>query len=403
MVLKVLYVHTHGAFGGASRSLYEVIRAFPAGEVEPVFISPRGNVQGFFSQLGEVIETLGVSQFDNTQYSHYRGLRWFVLLREICYLPSTLFAMLRARAHWKQINLVHVNEITGLLPWLLARWWFNVPVIVHVRSVARTDRSLRTRWINRMLRKNVDAVIAIDETVRRSLPTDLPIEVIHNAFSVESINASDLAFERKLAFRPESFKVGFVGNLLRVKGIHDLIEAARLTRDRGLDVEFIIVGAEAGSSRQLSARILNRLGIGQNVGAEVEKLIDLYGLRDRIHMVGFTESVALAYRHMHVLCFPSHFDAPGRPIFEAAFLKVPSIVAIRYPTADTLVDGETGIAIPLRDPEALTEAITRLANDRALTARMGQAAYRMAIGNFTAATNALKLLDVYKRVTGPIQ
>ena len=40
-------------------------------------------------------------------------------------------------------------------------------------------------------------------------------------------------------------------------------------------------------------------------------------------------NIAQAYARMDVICFPSHYDAPGRPIFEAAFLKVPSIAAVR--------------------------------------------------------------------------
>ncbi|HEY0233840.1 MAG TPA: glycosyltransferase family 1 protein, partial [Afipia sp.] len=85
--MKVLYIHMAGAFGGASRSLYEAVRSFPAGAVTPVFVAPRGSVLDFFSRLGEVIVARGISQFDNTRYGHYRGLRWLILLREMAYLP----------------------------------------------------------------------------------------------------------------------------------------------------------------------------------------------------------------------------------------------------------------------------------------------------------------------------
>ena len=75
---------------------------------------------------------------------------------------------------------------------------------------------------------------------------------------------------------------------------------------------------------------------------------------------------------MDVLCFPSHYDAPGRPIFEAAFFGVPSIVAVRNPRPDTLVDGETGLAIRPHDADELAEAITRLATHRADAAEWAQ-------------------------------
>jgi glycosyltransferase involved in cell wall biosynthesis len=378
-----------------------VVRALPAGEVEPLFIAPRGSVHGFLSRLGEAIEARGISQFDNTRYGYYRGLRWLVAIRELAFVPSTIVALLRAYRRWKTVDLIHVNEITGVLPWLIAGRLFNAPVVVHVRSVVRNDTgSFRTRWINRLLRNKANAVIAIDETVRASLPQELPVDVIHNAFSLDSADIADSSFAHKLRLKPRSFKVGFVGNLLRVKGIFELIEAARLTRDQGLNVEFIIVGADAGRSDTLKSRILNELRLGQDVGTEVRAKVDLFRLGDRVHMVGFMANIAQAYACMDVLCFPSYYDAPGRPIFEAAFLKVPSIAAVRKPMPDTLVDRVTGLAIPPHDAEALAKAITTVATDRALAVRMGAAAHQMAISNFQAEQNAAKLLKVYKRVTG---
>src|SRR5690606_26038316 len=118
--------------------------------------------------------------------------------------------------------------------WLIARRLFKVPVIVHVRSVANDDASLRTRFVSRLFRRKAEAVIAIDETVKESLPADLNVDVIHNSFSQKpSATEGDLFANH--ALRVSSFKVGFVGNLLRVKGIHELVEAAQIVRDAGLD------------------------------------------------------------------------------------------------------------------------------------------------------------------------
>jgi glycosyltransferase involved in cell wall biosynthesis len=392
-------LHMTGAFGGSSRSLVEVIRAFPEGTVEARFVAPRGSASGFFRELGDVIEARDLSRFDNTRYSYYRGVRWLVLARELALVPATIISLRQAKRRWGAVDLIHVNEFTGLLPWWLARLGFDAPVVVHVRSVARDDRgSLRTRLVNWMLRNKADAVIAIDETVRASLPADLSVDVIHNAFLPKSPMEQDKVLDSELLVRAGSFKVGFVGNLLRVKGIHELIEAARITRDQGLDIEFVIVGDDAHSSRGLKARFLKMLGLGQNMRAEVEVAIDTHGLRDRVHLLGFTADISRLYRRMDVLCFPSHFDAPGRPIFEAAFLKVPSIVAVNNPKPDTLIDGISGIAIAPRDASQIAAAIARLANDRALAKKMGEAAYTLATENFSVTRNSEALLQVYHRV-----
>jgi glycosyltransferase involved in cell wall biosynthesis len=397
--MRILYIHMTGAFAGGCRSLYEAVRALPSGEVQSFFVSPRGSVHDFFARIGEVIDSWGMSQFDHTRYNYYRGLRWLVLLRELAFLPSTLLVLRRAHRRWKSIDLIHVNEITGVLPWLIARRLFKVPVVVHVRSVVYNDASsLRTRWINSLLRDKAAAVIAIDETVRGSLPQSLAVDVIHNSFSLPAPKDMDRGFADRLNLKPGSFKVGFVGNLLRVKGIFELIESARLIREQGVDAEFIIVGSDAGRSDTLWSRLLNRLKLGQDVGSEVRAKIAEYGLEDRVHMAGFTADVAQAYTCMNVLCFPSHYDAPGRPIFEAAFLKIPSIVAVRKPMPDTLVDGVTGLAVPPRDAIALAQAIASLAADSGRAAKMGAAAHELAVSNFLPERNSMKLLALYKRV-----
>ena len=400
--LRVLYLHFFGPFGGASRSLFEAIRSFPPGAVLPTFVTQRGTVRDFFSPLGEVIEAAGLTQIDNTRYSYYRGVRWLVLLRELAYLPSTVLALVRAKRRWKEVDVIHVNEASGLITLWLARRWFDVPAVVHVRSVLRVaPNSWRTRWGNWMLRCQVQAVVAIDENVRASLPPDLRVEVIHNGFTPKLVETSDEAIEDKLAkLRPESFKVGFVGNLLLVKGVRELVEAARLTRDQGLDVEFIVVGDDVRSARGVTAVLLRALGLQQNARADIEAALDQHSLRERFHFVGFTQDIARVYQYMDVLAFPSHYDAPGRPIFEAAFFGVPSIVAVRDAKPDTLIDNETGLAIAPRSAEQLARAIARMALDCDATARMGEAARQMAERNFNAQHNAAELLRVYHRVTG---
>lgn len=395
--LRVLYLHMIGAFGGASRSLYEAVRAMPPGAVEPLFVAPRGTVQPFFAQLGEVEEAWGMSQVDNTRYSHYRGLRWLVALRELAYLPATVLALRRARRRWGEVDLIHLNEFTGLVPLWLARRWFGAPAVVHVRSVARQDpRSLRTRWVDGMLRRHAAAVVAIDENVRASLPADLPVEVIHNGFAPAAGQRDERLAEKLAKLRPESFKVGFVGNMLVVKGIFEFVEAARILKEQGIDAEYVIVGDDVRPSRGLKSRVTRAIGVVQDVRDDIEALLDRYGLRDRFHVTGFTKDIRQAYDRMDVLCFPSHYDAPGRPIFEAAFSGVPAIAAVQEPKPDTLVDGVTGIAIPPRAAPTLAAAIARLAGDPELRQRMGAAARAMAERNFDVQKNAARLLQLYR-------
>ena len=387
-----------GAYGGASRSLIEVVRAFPHGEVEPLFVTPRGSAANEFRSItSEIIEVKGMSQFDNTRYSFYRGLRWLVLLRELYYLPFTIVGLLRARSRWGSVDLIHVNEFTGLFPWLLARILFSAPVVVHVRSLARGDINSRiTRWIDSLLRDKAESVVAIDQNVRASLPLSLPVTVIHNSFSV-GLDNEDVNLLRVINnLRKESFKVGFVGNLLRVKGLFELIEAAHFIDKEGVDVEYLIVGDEAHSRSGSYQWLLKKMGLSQDIKNEIFELISRYGLSDRIHFTGFTSDIQRAYAAIDVLCFPSHYDAPGRPIFEAAFLGIPSIVAVKEPCSDTLIDGKTGLAVLPKDSIGLSIAIKALEKNRDWCKQLGHSAQTLAQQNFNVHNNAKLLMEVYQ-------
>src|SRR4051812_27824649 len=100
-----------------------MISALPKGAVIPHLVTPRGTVAEVASRQGvAVIETGGIAQFDCTRFGHYHGLRWIIFLRELWYTPRTISAMLKAKFQWPDIDLIHVNELTILLPIVLANY-----------------------------------------------------------------------------------------------------------------------------------------------------------------------------------------------------------------------------------------------------------------------------------------
>jgi glycosyltransferase involved in cell wall biosynthesis len=373
----------------------------PEGSVDAYFVVARGTILPLYGELAtDIIATRGLTRLDNSRYSYYRGMRWLVLLRELFHLPLTILAILRAKSRWKKVDVIHANEVSEILPLMIAARVFNAPIVVHVRSLMRVDdRSLRSRWLSDRLRQDADAVIAIDENVRATLPADVEVDVIQNSFTAKRTPLPDPVILRKLdSLRPTSLKVAFVGNLHHSKGLFDLLSAAKLIHQAGRDVEFVIVGGVTMTDKGLNAWILAKAGLAQNVQAELSRRTEQEGLSDTFHLLGATTDIQCVYDRIDVLCFPSHYDAPGRPVFEAAFSAVPSIVSVDNPRPDTLVHGETGLAIPARNPEKLAEAILYFADHPEEVERMGANARNLAETNFVPATNAKKLLAVYTRV-----
>lgn len=400
--MNVMYIDGVGPFGGASRSLYEAVAALRCDGISPYFVAARGTALDIYSKVSiGVVDTRGLTRFDNTEYSRYRGVRWLVLLREIFHFPFTIIALLKAQHRWRgQIHLIHVNEVTEIIPGVIAKWLFKVPMVVHVRSPqSKNEHSWRTRAISWLLSHFADAVIAINETTRATLPACLLVDVIQNSFTAARGPDIDTAILSKLdGLRPQSLKVGFVGNLHVSKGIFDLLEAARLLHDQGCDVEVVVVGGHTRRGGGIKGWLLRLMGLAQDVHGDLVERIALYGLESSFHLLGPTHDIQCVYERLDVIAFASHFDAPGRPVFEAAFSGVPCIACVSDPKPDTMVHGETGLAIPAHDPLALAQAIRYFESNRGEVRRMGAQARQLAVDNFQPVLNARKLKQVYERV-----
>lgn len=392
-MLKILYLHPFSVFGGATKSLAELVAALPANSVSGIAIAPPGVAALSLEEAGlEVLPVRGVPQWDDTRWGHYRGVRWLILLREFAYWPSSLLA-LRKAAKYGPFDLIHCNEITALLVGIIAKRMLDAPLLVHVRSLQRGNAG---GWVSailsKLLRQHVDELVAIDEAVRRTLPAELPVKIIHNGLRVPSelpARESNLIAE---------FHVGIIGVLHRCKGLYELLEASRLLRDRGVPVRVLVVGENGRKLSGLYGWLLRKFDFARDVRSELEVFVVKHHLQNIVEFTGFIQDIRPIYGRLDAVCFPSHLDAPGRPVFEAALYGLPTIVAMREPTSDVIIDGETGICIIESTPLAIANAIQNLANDRARSRAMGLKARILATGRFDSKICAENMLSTYTRV-----
>lgn len=339
----------------------------------------------------------GLSQFDNTRYGYYRKVRWLILLRELFLLPFAFVGLWRLRH--EPFDLVHINEITLLPLGVLAKWLLRVPMVVHVRSLQRKPGSgMRTRWVNALLRRYADSVVAIDHTVAATLEADLPLSIIHNGLDV-----AGQSVEPTSVIKGEPVKVGFLGVLIPLKGVFELVEAVHILKLRGIYVECLIAGENARRLSGIKAWLLGKLGFARDVKTELEFLIRRDNLQEQVRLLGFVSDVRELYPQLDILCFPSYLDAAGRPVFEAAFYGIPSIVAIANPVQDAVLHEFTGLAIPEPKPVLIADALQRLIEDPVWRCQLGQQAKVWAEQTFSIDINASLMFDIYKRLVSSEQ
>lgn len=144
---------------------------------------------------------------------------------------------------------------------------------------------------------------------------------------------------RRLELPPGAEVIGFVGRLVRDKGIVELLEAWERISSQRAGARMVIVGEfEEGDPIPAVAR---------------HKLES----DPRVHMVGHLDDLAPAYLLMDVLVLPTAREGFGNVLAEAAAMERP-VVATRVPGCmDAVVDGTTGLLVTPGDWDALASAI----------------------------------------------
>ncbi|SFU86204.1 Glycosyltransferase involved in cell wall bisynthesis [Methylobacterium sp. 174MFSha1.1] len=175
-------------------------------------------------------------------------------------------------------------------------------------------------------------------------------------------------------------RIALTARMLWSKGIDTAVEAARLARAEGANLDLALHGAPDPSNRR----------------AIPEATLREWS-RDGIVWHGPTDDVAGALARAQVACLPSRGgEGLPRALLEAA-ASGRAILTTDVPGCRTLVrDGIEGLVVPPDDPEALAAAMVRLSADPALVARMGAAARaRIITGGFTEAAVTARLLRLY--------
>lgn len=392
----MLYIDGVGVYGGACRSLYENVKHLNHKHVDPYFIIQKGSVLKYYTSVSKnIISVLGISRFDNTEFSHYRGLRWLILLRELFFIPFTIYAFVRARVAWKNFDVIHINELTEVFPIILSKLFFSAPIVVHCRSLYNNDpKSLRNKLIKSIIKNNVSCLIAIDQNVYETIPKVVNTVIINNSFS--PISASK---DEHLNQSSNSLTVGYVGTLSKMKGIYELIDCYKLLKNEKLNIFLLVAGDIPKKYNAYSELILTKLGlINQNSLKDFNSLIKSLGIEDKVTFLGHVNEISTFYHKIDIVCFPSFLDAPGRPVIEAAYYGKPSIVTVKKPHNDTLINGVTGIAIPNNDPLVIKSTLIELHNNFKKMKLMGEAAKELYEKNFNVEKNSNKLLTLYNNV-----
>ena len=115
--------------------------------------------------------------------------------------------------------------------------------------------------------------------------------------------------------------------------------------------------------------------VGKMNSPDLDRQIAALPHPERVHRIGYrSDAPALAAASSVVALATTIPEGLPRSVLEAMCCGRPCVVTNIGGQAELVVDGETGLTVPVGDPAAIAAAIARLQRDPMLRARMGRAA-----------------------------
>jgi len=174
----------------------------------------------------------------------------------------------------------------------------------------------------------------------------------------------------------EPIRFLFVGRLLDEKGINDFIEAARIMKRSRSNIEFVVLGAVDSNPGSISTEQMN----------ECVKF-NLLIWPGHVHVKPWI-------CRSSVFVLPSYREGLPRSTQEAMAMGRPVITTDVPGCRQTVVDGRNGYLVPVRDPEALANAMIRFVDYPELIAQMGKESRRLAEERFDVHEVNARLIQI---------
>ena len=283
----------------------------------------------------------------------------------------------------ERFTIVHCHTPKAELLGQLAAWLAGVPIVVDTfRGIYDGAGAGRMRrWLllamARVAASCADLVLCQSREAMEAIVRDEFCELDRIAHLGNGIDVRQFDRERLCAGELESVRkqlgidstrpvIGFVGRLVREKGILDLFGAMRLVRAQLPDAQLLVIGPTDTDKPD----------------AVAPEMAKDYGLDDGCVFAGLRTDMPLLYGLMDVFVLPSSREGFPRAPMEASAMGLPSVLTDIPGCREVVEHGRNGLLVPVGSPSALAAAISTLLTHRDLAERMARAGRQKALESF---------------------
>ena len=213
-----------------------------------------------------------------------------------------------------------------------------------------------------------DAATAVE---KRFLPGHRVVAIGNGVDPADFKPDDSLARERvraALGIPADAVAIGMIGRMVSEKGYVEFFDAAIRIAPARPKVFFVAIGDRlpsdhAGSIDQALEEARTTLGA-------------------RLILTGLRSDIPDLLAALDIFTLPSYREGMPRTIIEAMMMALPVVATDIRGSREEVVNGETGLLVPVRDASALAGALQTLVDDPLARSRMGRAGRARALALF---------------------
>ncbi|MEU5270568.1 glycosyltransferase family 4 protein [Streptomyces hygroscopicus] len=317
--------------------------------------------------------------------------------------PEPLTFSLRARRHLAarpgQFDVVHDNQTLGY--GLLGLERIGFPLVTTIHHPITVDRQLELdaaegwkrrlsvrRWygftrMQKRVARRLPSVLTVSGSSRREIVEDLGVRP--DRIHVVHIGADTGLFSPDPAVPVVPGRIVTTSSAdVPLKGLGYLVEALAKVRAENPEAHLVVVGKRPQEGPVAAA--MARHG--------------LEGAVEFVKGISDAELVDLV-RGAQIACVPSLYEGFSLPAAEAMATGTPLVATTGGAIPEVAgVDGETCLAVPPGDADALATALIRLLGDADLRRRLGAAGRERVLRRFTWEQAARGTVEQYREAIG---
>ena len=166
--------------------------------------------------------------------------------------------------------------------------------------------------------------------------------------------------------------IGSMGRMVAKKGFRTFVDACAVLRNRNVPYRALI-GGDGDEAEAIDA------------------LIRGYGLESQVTRIGWVKDKARFFESLDLFVLPSYHEPFGIVLIEAMSAGLPVISAKAEGPSEIITNGSNGLLVPLKDAEALADAIAELLANPARAQQLADAGRAHVSAQYSPAAMANRL------------